>query len=782
VRPNIITHQLCESNIETHFTSILKNGNITTVSFDVYDTLVRRTITPPSQIFFETAARINKSIANIRIDPETFRQIRINAERLARSNTTLEEINLDKIYEYIDIDANDAELYKLTEMTLEVEAAFADPLCRNLVQISQKLGKTLIAVSDMYLDKATIGLILEKCYPLVFASSEIYVSSDTQLTKSSGRQFHHILKQRSLATEQLFHVGDNLGSDVISANKIGIRSLHFYFDGYLTRVSSREESLAFNSDPSLKENRRQAIYSNPHQNDTVLSHSFNIGAIVFGPLLSGFAMFILQKCMSFGITQVVFITREGTIFKRIFDAYCLDSDHSNKINSVVVPSSRIASLPAALATCSNDRELLINSLIELQSGVQNNLLKVLSDFYGLDPSLKQIGVTQSTLATLSISQVEAIIESLKLAADIQTRIMKSTIDFSRPYVLVDLGANGTTTNQLAKVLPVAPTHVFLFYASTKAYEGVLGKRTIAFFPPNPRFHPRLNKIRNRAASFEPWLVGTEQSVIAYSLDSELVPVPLTRSDGFHTNDPTILNAFEMGVISYIEQTVSDHFNRDPHRIHDSNNLDYLLTILYRYVISPTSEEAMLISKLFHDENYLQTSDTQVIPAERYIDMNELTLTWRKISRGLLDTNTTQWPEAQITLADASFICDMLLIRDQEDPLNHFKIIEQIIRYLIHNNFLRIYVYGAGLLFENFFNRASIVGIRIESIVVTELRNDFPERLNGIRVLSLKDFNPSEFLPIVLCSTIHHVEIRALLKATGYPNSKIIDPDSVNVTF
>ena len=104
MRPNIITHQLCESNIETHFTSILKNRNITTVSFDVYDTLVRRTITPPSQIFFETAARINKNFANIKIDPETFRQIRINAERLARSDTTLEEINLDKIYEYIDID------------------------------------------------------------------------------------------------------------------------------------------------------------------------------------------------------------------------------------------------------------------------------------------------------------------------------------------------------------------------------------------------------------------------------------------------------------------------------------------------------------------------------------------------------------------------------------------------------------------------------------------------------------------------------------------------------
>ena len=90
------------------------------VSFDMFDTLIKRNVNNPSDIFelvqIEYNKRYNKDINN-------YKAIRINAELKAKTLDENREPNIDDIYKCLDIN-KEYDIEKLKELEIDLEYKF----------------------------------------------------------------------------------------------------------------------------------------------------------------------------------------------------------------------------------------------------------------------------------------------------------------------------------------------------------------------------------------------------------------------------------------------------------------------------------------------------------------------------------------------------------------------------------------------------------------------------------------------------------------------------------
>lgn len=217
------------------------------ISFDVFDTLICRTVQQPADIF-----RILEQQTGI---PE-FAVYRIEAEKAARqlryasyyaageaagevTGKFTREVTIEEIYRVMLYDKRFLtrsmecgailQTQKLSdwihaEMEIEKQCCRADLLMQKLVCQLLAQKKRVIAVSDMYLHQTQVLELLHRCG---YADlKEIYVSCDYRAGKSDGRLFP-LIRKRIGPDRQLIHIGDNFYADVCRPQESGIRTLHY---------------------------------------------------------------------------------------------------------------------------------------------------------------------------------------------------------------------------------------------------------------------------------------------------------------------------------------------------------------------------------------------------------------------------------------------------------------------------------------------------------------------------------------------------------------------------
>ena len=189
------------------------------ISFDVFDTLVFRKC--KTYQVFDTAEE--KSGLARAYNIKSFRTMRINAQACAAKNSINEEITLDDIYDEIanEFGLDFAEDMKNAELEAEIEAVYPNAEMQNFYNAMKAAGKRIIIASDMYLPGKVIAGILEKCGYDGYES--IYVSSECRARKSSGALFRKIVSDKGVLPSEILHIGDNLHSDYLMANREGLR-------------------------------------------------------------------------------------------------------------------------------------------------------------------------------------------------------------------------------------------------------------------------------------------------------------------------------------------------------------------------------------------------------------------------------------------------------------------------------------------------------------------------------------------------------------------------------
>ena len=194
-------------------------GDYPVISFDVFDTLVFRKCTC-YQVFDIAAEKYNAVHTD---KTESFREHRIKAQAHAQGKSLTQEITLNEIYDELADEYGDvfAEGMKSAEINAELEAVYPNTEMLKFYNAMKSAGKRIIITSDMYLPGKVIAALLEKCG--YYGYENLYVSSEYRVRKSSGALFRRIVRDEGIDPSDILHIGDNMHSDYVMANREGLR-------------------------------------------------------------------------------------------------------------------------------------------------------------------------------------------------------------------------------------------------------------------------------------------------------------------------------------------------------------------------------------------------------------------------------------------------------------------------------------------------------------------------------------------------------------------------------
>ncbi|MCR5846598.1 MAG: HAD hydrolase-like protein [Lachnospiraceae bacterium] len=288
------------------------------VSFDVFDTLIFRPLSQPTDLFYF----IGKELGIM-----DFKNIRTWAEADARFKCYLlnkhYEIGLPEIWENLSEDqGTDAKNGMLVEETVEKNLCYANPFMLKVWNELKKQGTKIVVVSDMYLPERIVREILEKNG---FTGAEkIYVSNEYSKNKYEGKLFKYVAndlygnssknKDNNSNNIKILHIGDNPKSDNESAKKAGWDAMpYIQTNKYMILYRAFDMSYMVGS-------AYRAVVNNFLYNG-LESHSmeYEYGFVYGGIFVLGYCNFIHDYCHKNNIDKLLFLSRDGDILIKAYD-------------------------------------------------------------------------------------------------------------------------------------------------------------------------------------------------------------------------------------------------------------------------------------------------------------------------------------------------------------------------------------------------------------------------------------------------------------------------------
>lgn len=302
------------------------------ISFDIFDTLLQRPFKTPADMFdfMEAEARLIAGRPMLE-----FRSERQSAERAAFQAALRRgegETTLSEIYDVLGINlvlehGTTARIMAL-ELSLERELLYPRVSGYNAFLEAKGLGRRIVLVSDMYLPDTFLEEVLQKNGYNGY--DRLFVSSSYRVKKNNGKLYAKVAEDLGVDCSRILHVGDNVESDVKRAKERGMKPFHlvkasevFYnSDGYKMPWARDEarHSPDWRMILAIIGNR---LHDNPYapsrKGRLFEGDPWRLGYYGFGPLLLGFAKWLLENARRDGIDRLYFLARDGEIIKNAFD-------------------------------------------------------------------------------------------------------------------------------------------------------------------------------------------------------------------------------------------------------------------------------------------------------------------------------------------------------------------------------------------------------------------------------------------------------------------------------
>lgn len=279
------------------------------VSFDIFDTLIKRNVKEPNDIF-ELVENRYLNLTNEKID--NYKQERIAAELKAKAKVLNKEPNIDDIYNNINLKC-DINTLKKIEIETEVEICQKNNYFYEIYEYCLKSKKTIILTTDMYLTEDILRRILSKNG--IEGYNYLYVSNVHKKNKRTKMLFKQIISDLSISSKDLIHIGDSKKADFIAPRSIGIKSI---------LIKRNYNNLKYQKflEKSLSENVLLSYINNNYQLNK--SNYYNLGFELLGPLLYGYCCWLKSELEKKNINKIYFFSREGNLLKTAFD--CINNN------------------------------------------------------------------------------------------------------------------------------------------------------------------------------------------------------------------------------------------------------------------------------------------------------------------------------------------------------------------------------------------------------------------------------------------------------------------------
>lgn len=298
------------------------------ISFDVFDTLIVRTVNDPKDVF---------TLLAVEMGFNDFKNARIVSEKLARerhqASFGTREINIADIYDVLHERYGIDKKWMYREIEIEKEVCVANPYFLEIYNQLVKLNKKIIVMTDMYLPKDVIIDILANCGFSCFA--EVYVSNELKMCKGDGTLPKYV-NEHFIKGSRAIHIGDNYTPDIRQTRVNGFQTSYYpsvheaskpYQDVIDTNLSSIFYRGCINN----------AIHTGLWDKSIYYEHGFKVGGI----LTYGFCQYLENLCDKKGVDLILFCARDCDIISKVYKKYF------NKIESEYISISRFAIFMAA---------------------------------------------------------------------------------------------------------------------------------------------------------------------------------------------------------------------------------------------------------------------------------------------------------------------------------------------------------------------------------------------------------------------------------------------------
>ena len=183
----------CPLEVSSPDAILLRIAEAPCVSFDVFDTLLKRAVPRPHDVFRRMGEEMGDAVQ--------------------------EEITLADIYARLpESEQALARMELATERAVSRPNAWLAPVLRACAARHARI----LAVSDMYLPQSFVAELLARAGIQV---ERLFVSSAYGRQKGTGNLFRLVLRTEGLAPGDVVHIGDALRADYFGARKAGIRSI-----------------------------------------------------------------------------------------------------------------------------------------------------------------------------------------------------------------------------------------------------------------------------------------------------------------------------------------------------------------------------------------------------------------------------------------------------------------------------------------------------------------------------------------------------------------------------
>lgn len=406
------------------------------ISFDIFDTLLKRNVKNPHDIFSLVEQEFNKKYS---CADSHFKEKRIEAEHTARKLSNKEDISIYEIYEQLPYNQEQRNFLLATELRLEKDFLIANLPVKELYEYALRLKKEVIITSDMYLPRKFIESLLESNGYAEY--NELYLSSEIGLLKATGNLFKYIKQNESYKGKKILHIGDAKRGDWMQPflNGIHIAPIKRFYDNtiYATYMHKKTD---------INSNILYSFINNTSCN--IDNRYIKIGYETMGPLLYGFCHWLNARKSQLGIKKLLFFSRDGLIMHKAYQLL-----YPNDETAYVYVSRRSLLVPIFWTMSSIDeifsiipfnRYVSINTIID-KLGLNHGLYQEQIRQFSLNPTTTYLTndiLHDSRFISFIESIKDEIINNSKQEYD-AFKIYIEQLGLTSPIGIVDIGWKGT---------------------------------------------------------------------------------------------------------------------------------------------------------------------------------------------------------------------------------------------------------------------------------------------------------------------------------------------------
>ena len=589
------------------------------VSFDVFDTLIHRSVYRPTDVFAVIAAQLRHSEFGL-LYPDiahNFAVKRIEAESEARArlmaiNDTY-EVRLDEIYavlsEHLQLTEAQCHYLQNLELERELQLCHPNPVMQALFPLAGQNGRQIVLCSDMYLPSAFIEKLLTQCgYAKPYT---LLVSGEQRKSKHEGSLFTEVQYRFSVQPHDVIHFGDNPHSDVRMAQQTGVKPE--LFDYLLHRI---EPQLRMPVAYIEKDNPIHALtVGGIRQRLMMQSSDFweDIGLQVFGPLFLGKILWITQLARQNRIERMLFFARDAYLLHQIFARY-----------SALLPGIELkyCYFSRAALLLPSFVDMPISRIFNLYSGLSTRPVSYHLNRLGIDPRLYAQQIKQAGFSSIDEAAPNAdprmfnllnslwhhILLEAKKQRPLPLRYVSDLASGATRLGIVDIGWTGNMQGGFSRLLQLARTdyHISGFYVSifNTLSSGELPRNAFhGYLTNNSAPHDRHLSLMNGGIELlEFAFMAPHGTTLGYrEIDGRVQPI--LEENKTDQAIQTLAARVQKGALDFIDTVLPQILDLGI----DSFVSTHWADPFFRLLNDPTLEEATLLGELTHSDAPTDTS-------------------------------------------------------------------------------------------------------------------------------------------------------------------------------